>query len=217
MIGWGIFCIFLAFFTMVSTANAGIETGYGAAILWAAIGSVLIARGRAKKQQKQKQSGVVQKLDNSCTSVVHPCTSAVQTPENLGTSVVQKLDNSCTSLYKTSVRASSGVVVGSDGYAVAGVTFRNDDGSSRQDILRSICAGKGRGQSEATLEQYDYNGSPAIRVITPAGCVGNVRRTDVADVLGMIEDPYEAYIEANSFLSEEGVEIYRADLYVDAE
>ena len=55
MIGWGIFCIFLAFFTMVSTANAGIETGYGAAILWAAIGSVLIARGRAKKQQKQKQ------------------------------------------------------------------------------------------------------------------------------------------------------------------
>lgn len=215
MIGWGIFCIFLAFFTMVSTANAGMETGYGAAIFWAAVGSVLIARGRAKKQQKQKQSGVVQKLDNSCTSVVHSCTSAVQTPKNLGTSVVQKVDNSCTSLYKASVRASSSVVT-SEFFPVAGVTFSNDDGSSRQDALREICEGPLDGEVDCWLDPYLYNGEMALHVMAGGQCVGNIRRSDVDAVIERIKTSKTgARLEAELFETDNGRSIYRADVIFD--
>lgn len=115
------------------------------------------------------------------------------------------------------VRASSRVYAGGDGFAVAGVTFRNEDGSSRQEILREICAGKKRGQCDVVLEPYEYKELPAIRIVTPHGCVGNVRQTDVEDVTDAMAEPYEAYIEVNSFIGDDGKKIYRADLYVDAE
>lgn len=191
MIVWGVICIILALTSMQTVAWS--EYGYAAVGFWALLGSVLIARGIHRNKQRQTQTQQQTVIVNNYTTPAQPKPSGM------------------------TVRATSGADIGSDCFSVAGVTFQNEDGSSRQDILRAICAGKSRGQSDVELEQYDYKGSAAIRILTPEGCVGNVRRTDVADVLEMMSGSYEAYIEVNSFVGEEGREIYRADLYVDAE
>lgn len=52
---------------------------------------------------------------------------------------------------------------------VKGVTFRNDDGTSRQEIL-SCCL---RGES-VYFRQFIYNGKPAYAVISDHGQIGNL-------------------------------------------
>lgn len=189
MIIWGILAIIGAFGALGMGA-------IGAAVFWAAVGSGLIAYGIHRNKQRQQQTQQQTVIVNNYT--MPPQASAPKAPG-------------------MTVRATASVVTTSDGFSVAGVTFQNEDGSSRQDILRAVCAGKKRGQSDVVLEQFDYKGSPAVRVLTPAGCVGNVRRTDLDEVLETMSGPYEAYIEVNSFVNDKGQEIWRADLFVDAE
>lgn len=111
--------------------------------------------------------------------------------------------------------ARASVVVGG-GFPVAGVTFTNDDGSSRQEILRSLCGWKATGCVEAVLEEYDYKGSPAIWVKTALGCVGNIRRTDVETVLGeLAAGGQEITLQISIFENDEGRELYRGDVFID--
>jgi len=59
MVGLGVFFIFLALFSAISASTSGVAAAYGAAVLWAAVGSVLIARGRDRQKQKQSQQQTV--------------------------------------------------------------------------------------------------------------------------------------------------------------
>lgn len=70
---------------------------------------------------------------------------------------------------------------------VKGVTFRNDDGTSRQEIL-SYCL---RGES-VYFRQFIYNGKPAYAVISDHGQIGNLS----ADLAESFDSRYgsDAYI-----------------------
>ena len=98
-------------------------------------------------------------------------------------------------------------------FAVAGVTFDNDDGSSRQQILREICDGGEDGETEAWLEWYNYRGEDAYRVMTAYGCVGNVRKTDIHDAVIAI-GASNVDLNVELFEADDGRQIYRADLVV---
>lgn len=56
-------------------------------------------------------------------------------------------------------------------FNAAGVTYRNDDGSGRQEIIS--CLPKG-GYIDVALVPYDYNGSPAYHINVDNKTVGNV-------------------------------------------
>lgn len=61
---------------------------------------------------------------------------------------------------------------------VAGVTF-----NGRQQILKKLKADKGSGKKlNVNLEEYNYQGNPAIRVIVNGKDVGNLHTDDVAFV-----------------------------------
>lgn len=99
-------------------------------------------------------------------------------------------------------------------FAVAGVTFKNDDGSSRQSILKKVERSDNYSDSTAYLEKYTYEGRPAISVSTVYGCVGNIRHNDVNTVLPLIEGAYIARIYAEHFEDENDKTIYRADVKI---
>lgn len=98
-------------------------------------------------------------------------------------------------------------------FSVAGVTFDNDDGSSRQEILREICGGEEEGETEAWLEWYEYLGEDAYRVMTSCGCVGNVRKNDIHDAVIAI-GASNVDLNVELFETDDGRRIYRADLVV---
>lgn len=56
-------------------------------------------------------------------------------------------------------------------FKVAGVSFSNDDGKSRQDIIKEIKRSK---EAYIRLERYEYNGKPAIAVYADGEKIGNV-------------------------------------------
>ena len=187
MVVIGVVCIILAFTCISSGSVPGMDnTPYMlGAIVWAAIGSVLIAKGKAKKKEAKKTDVIV----NSYTVPQRP-----QTPVS-----------------RPAARVS---VITSAIFPVAGVTFDNDDGSSRQEILREICGGKEEGETEAWLEWYQYRGQDAYHVMTPFGCVGNIRRCDIQNAVVSI-GASSVGLEVSFFETDDGREIYRADVIVD--
>lgn len=103
---------------------------------------------------------------------------------------------------------------------VAGVTYNNDDGSSRQRILAKAMNAEDDG---VTLKRYTYKGQDAIHVLWNGQCVGNVPAQDVGRVIAAMEDLDAAWLKVESFVSrdrddDEGTvtrhKIYRADLVV---
>lgn len=102
-------------------------------------------------------------------------------------------------------------------FPVAGVTFNNEDGSSRQEILRELCEGPLAGVDEnCWMNPYLYNGEMALAVIAGGGCVGNIRKNDVQKVRDCIAaSRHGARLEAELFETDDGREIYRADVIFD--
>lgn len=98
--------------------------------------------------------------------------------------------------------------------AVAGVTFKNDDGSSRQRILKNVLESSDYSDSTAYLERYDCEGKDAISVSTVFGMVGNIRHSDVQKVLPVLEGGYVARIYPETFEDENDNTIYRADVRI---
>ena len=107
--------------------------------------------------------------------------------------------------------------------AIAGVTFKNEDGSSRQAILKDLKA-RG-GDAELDLEEYEYKGKPAIRVLVDGDQIGNIPRGRVAEISAILEQLEDARLEVETFRPEDeededgnvrhrGELIYRADLYL---
>lgn len=101
---------------------------------------------------------------------------------------------------------------------IAGVTFQNEDGSSRQAALKDAYVNGNVGTVE--LEAFEYKGEEAIRVLYEGACIGNIPRARVAEVLPIMDKITAGYIDAEPFERDEdryGNEIqperiYRADL-----
>jgi len=96
---------------------------------------------------------------------------------------------------------------------VAGVTFCNDDGTSRQAVLKRLSEKHPDGYF-VTLEPYLYEDETACRVLCDGTCVGNVPKDKVHDVMSIWEDIKAVTIHAESFENDEEETIYRADLVI---
>lgn len=61
---------------------------------------------------------------------------------------------------------------------VVGVSYKNDDGSSRQQIISELYEGE-----DASIEYFEYNGEPAFAVLDSFGNqIGNLSRDLAADI-----------------------------------
>lgn len=94
---------------------------------------------------------------------------------------------------------------------IAGVTFDNDDGSSRQKILRNLAAKSG--SDEVELQEYNYKGHPAVRVLISGQCIGNIPKERVQEALAVMDIGVEnAHLNVESFNASDRGRTYRADL-----
>lgn len=96
---------------------------------------------------------------------------------------------------------------------VAGVTFDNDDGTSRQRILKAI-AKNTEDDPDVELRRSEYNGKPCIYVICEGRCVGTIPRENVNEVLSVYSSIEFISIDAESFENDDDETIYRADLTI---
>lgn len=105
---------------------------------------------------------------------------------------------------------------------IVGVTFDNDDGTSRQKILRDYYVTGVEG-SDLNLEEYEYKGRPAVRVLLDDQCVGNIPKNRVDELLLIMDRLEKASIDIEVFTPDEdeddpgerkrrGPQVYRADL-----
>ena len=93
---------------------------------------------------------------------------------------------------------------------VVGVTFKNDDGSSRQAYLKEAYVNNSQGS--VSLLPYEYEGKPAIKVLYEGLCVGNVPQSEVDTVSGFIPRLGSTFINVDTFRNDDNKLIYRADL-----
>ena len=102
---------------------------------------------------------------------------------------------------------------------VAGVTFDNEDGTSRQRLLKDIKVRGGDAYLE--LEEYEYKGEPAIRICVDGECIGHIPKTHVKEVSDVLDHLERARLDIERFKPDDEDEdghrqgrktIYRADL-----
>lgn len=76
-------------------------------------------------------------------------------------------------------------------FSVAGVTFRNDDGTDRQTILRHIHFQDAPyvtdGSADITIQPFEYQGSPAFRILVNGYQIGFVPKNKIADVQNAVD------------------------------
>ena len=79
---------------------------------------------------------------------------------------------------------------------VAGVTFNNDDGTSRQKILAKCLA---NGKTKAKFSKYNFDGEKAIRVVTEYGQIGNIPREEIQYILSKVELMEDIVMDIKTF------------------
>lgn len=95
-------------------------------------------------------------------------------------------------------------------FKVVGVTFDNDDGSSRQEALKAVYEnGK---TAPATFQKYVYEGEPAMYVFANGNCVGNVAAGQSTNVAALISNGRAGTLCVDKFKGEDGETIYYASL-----
>lgn len=95
---------------------------------------------------------------------------------------------------------------------VAGVTFDNEDGTERQDILRQFVE---NGSSDViTLVKSSYKGNDAVDVMCGDYCVGKIPKDVIPTVVSVIDRVSSVIMDVNTFENDDGEEIYRADLTI---
>ena len=91
------------------------------------------------------------------------------------------------------VKAPAAAVHGSVTFRVAGVTFENDDGTSRQTILRRMKFNDEPFESWSEIDldfaRYTYNGDPAMAIEVRGETIGNVPAAEVANVTAALQRP----------------------------
>lgn len=98
-------------------------------------------------------------------------------------------------------------------YNIAGVTFANDDGISRQDILKELVGHEKK--AKCSIVEYSYNGEQAFKVVVNGQTIGNIRRDDIP----FLGSHYNKVISVtglliDNFINDYGEEIYRAEITV---
>lgn len=98
---------------------------------------------------------------------------------------------------------------------IAGVTYKNKDGTSRQKALKELEAKSGEG--ELILQEFSYQGDPAVRVIVDGKCIGNIPADRVSEVLRAMDAGItNTRLDVESFVAEDddgkNKRIWRADL-----
>lgn len=95
-------------------------------------------------------------------------------------------------------------------FKVVGVTYENDDGTSRQDVLEQIY--KNGKTSDVVFKHFTFDGSPALYVIANGKCVGCVASDCVGDVTALINSGRYAKIFVDKFKNDDGDTIYYASI-----
>ena len=80
-------------------------------------------------------------------------------------------------------------------YHVAGTSFRNEDGTARQGILRRIkFAVPEYVCPVVTVKQYSYQGEPAVAVYANEIQIGNIAKEDIATILSNTDELIDSNI-----------------------
>ncbi len=182
---------------LILCAFVSLSTGVtGTTIFFVLAGSCALGYGITQKQQKRRQKA------QQPAPVPAPNPAPVQ---NMVAAAQPSVNIKVNRKTFTEVR-----------FPVAGVTFRNDDGTSRQKILREICDGDDFGTALGSLEEYDFEGEQAIRVVTADGCVGNIRKSDLKEVSKFLDHMvHHIDVEVETFENDDGEVIYRADVVLN--
>lgn len=102
-----------------------------------------------------------------------------------------------------------------ENFPVAGVTFKNEDGTDRQKILREIALNNDGFAAVSFEENEDLGEDSGISVMTEFGCVGFIRRSDKAKIRRFFGRQTQAiYLAVELFESDDGQKIYRADVQI---
>lgn len=100
-------------------------------------------------------------------------------------------------------------------FPVAGVTFKNEDGSDRQKILREIALNDGGRTQVSFNEKEELGEDSGIEVLTEYGTVGFIRHRDKARMRKFFDRQTQtAYLSVERFESDDGQKIYRADVRI---
>lgn len=102
-------------------------------------------------------------------------------------------------------------------FDVVGVTFKNDDGESRQEILEFMYEyshKKNAKKIKASLKPYKYKGESALAVWADGVQVGNIAADEVLDVEKLISKIVDAELVINYFVAEDkgGKTMYSAKI-----
>ena len=102
-----------------------------------------------------------------------------------------------------------------ESFPVAGVTFKNEDKTDRQQILREIALNDDGSCAVAFEEDEEKGEDSAIRVMTEYGCVGHVRHNDKAKIRRFFDRKVNTMVLAvERFENDDGEKIYRADIVI---
>ena len=110
-------------------------------------------------------------------------------------------------------------------FNIAGVTFKNDDGTNRQDLLKEVLASGA--DCDVTFEEYEYNGKPAVRILYDRQhMLGNVPARMVGEFLKIMDKISAVNLDIQTFTPddvdddwEEGrkknkEKLYRAEVHI---
>ena len=199
MIIWGVLAI-LAALGLFGSAY------YIQGVFWAAVGSVLIAYGIHRNKQRQSQT-------QQQTVIVNNYTAPPEQPAGVQHESVEafkaRLDGWEARRQEDKRRFKR------LRFPVAGVTFKNDDGTDRQKILREIALNDD-GVAEVSFRENDELGEDSgIEVMTEYGCVGFVRRSDKAEIRRFFDRmAHSQHLGVELFENDDGQKIYRADVCI---
>lgn len=91
-------------------------------------------------------------------------------------------------------------------YDVVGVTFKNEDGDSRQEILEFLYQsshGRKAKKVKAELKTYDYKGKPALAVYGDGAQVGNIVAGQVSRVIKLLPKIVASELIIDFFIPED--------------
>lgn len=103
-------------------------------------------------------------------------------------------------------------------FKVAGVTFNNSDGSSRQQNLADLMAAYGAWYPiPCWFSEYRYERLPAYYVYVGSEIIGNIPANDVCTMQTIEDSIDESAVRISTFVNEEGRTIYYARVFASLE
>ena len=91
---------------------------------------------------------------------------------------------------------------------VAGVTFDN-----HQRLLASLYRDSEDVGIDGSLEECEYEGAPAVRVIAEGDMIGYIRKSDLRKVLPILERVEDVTITIDKF-DDDGSKVYNAETHI---